>query len=290
MSRRSTPSSTTAEPHRWRSTPRLAARLVRIRPRFRRVSPTPLRPTPTVTNSQIDPLYIPVPLYSSPPVPYVQCPAANTCIDHPSTIDLSQLASVLGAPAASLDNVGLPGHDHLLTTRNGDQPEWWNVIVIPVTSPAGLASVESAKSYAAVKALENVSGSGIGVDGIGEVPTNAYLWFQTLPGGSSPTPGPTQTNCMSTLPSGSVVGGAALDDGTGYYETDAQGDVAAFGGATCYGALTGHAPQQADRRHGGRPEHRGATGWSLPTEASSPSMLPTWGRWAASRSTSRSSE
>ena len=62
-------------------------------------------PTPTVTNSQIDPLYIPVPLYASPPVPYVQCPAANTCIDHPSTIDLSQLASVLGAPAASLDNV-----------------------------------------------------------------------------------------------------------------------------------------------------------------------------------------
>jgi hypothetical protein len=196
-------------------------------------------PTPTVTNSQIDPLYIPVPLYSSPAVPYVQCSAANTCIDHPATIDLSLLASVLGEPAASLDNVGLPGHDHLLTTRNGDQPEWWNVIVIPVTSPAGLASVENAKSYASVKALENVSGSGIGVDGVGEVPTNAYLWFQTLPGGSSPTPGPTQTNCMSTLPSGSVVGGAALDDGTGYYETDAQGDVAAFGGATCYGAMTG---------------------------------------------------
>ena len=196
-------------------------------------------PTPTVTNSQIDPLYIPVPLYASPPVPYVQCPAANTCIDHPSTIDLSQLASVLGAPAASLENVGLPGHDHLLTTRNGDQPEWWNVIVIPVTSPAGLASVQSAKSYSAVKALENAPGSGIGVSGIGEVPTNAYLWFQTLPGGSAPTPGPVQSTCMSKLPSGSVVGGAALDDGTGYYETDAQGDVAAFGGATCYGALTG---------------------------------------------------
>jgi hypothetical protein len=196
-------------------------------------------PTPTVTNSQIDPLYIPVPLYSSPPVPYVQCSAAITCIDHPATIDLSQLASTLGAPAASLDNVPLPGHDHLLTTRNGDQPEWWNVIVIPVTSPTGLASVESAKSYAAVEALENVAGSGIGVPGAPEVPTNAYLWFQTLPGGSAATPGPAQTNCMSTLPSGSVVGGAALDDGTGYYEVDAAGDVAAFGAATCYGAMTG---------------------------------------------------
>jgi len=196
-------------------------------------------PTPTVTNSQIDPLYIPVPLYASPAVAYNQCSSAITCIDHPATIDLSQLATVLGAPATALENVPLPGHDHLLTTRNGDQPEWWNVIVIPVTSPAGLASVEQAKSYSAVKALENVSGSGIGVAGVGEVPTNAYLWFQTLPGGSSPTPGPTQTDCVTHLAPGSVVGAAALDDGTGYYEVDAQGDVAAFGAATCYGTLTG---------------------------------------------------
>ena len=84
----------------------------RIRLRFLPVWPTDPA-DPDRTNSQIDPLYIPVPLYASPPVPYVQCSAANTCIDHPATIDLSQLASVLGAPAASLDNVGLPGHDHL---------------------------------------------------------------------------------------------------------------------------------------------------------------------------------
>lgn len=196
--------------------------------------PTP--PSPTVTNSQIDPLYIPVPLYTSPPVAYTQCPAANTCIDHPSTIDLSRLAGALGVSnAASLDNVSLPAHDHLLTTRNGDQPEWWNVIVIPVSSPAGLASIESSKDYSSVKAMEGVAGSGIG----GEIATNAYLWFQTLPGSSAPTPGPTQTNCVSHMAPGSVVGAAALDDGTGYYETDAQGDIAAFGGATCYGAMTG---------------------------------------------------
>ena len=196
-------------------------------------------PSPTVTNKNIDPLYIPVPLYWSPPVAYTQCPGAITCIDHPATIDLSRLASVLGAPASALDNVGLPSHDHLLTTRNGDQPEWWNVIVIPVTSATGLASVESAKSYSAVKALENQPGSGIGVDGVGEVPTNTYLWFQTQPGAGPATPGPVQTSCVATLPSGSVVGGAALDDGTGYYEVDAQGDVATFGGATCYGSLSG---------------------------------------------------
>ena len=71
------------------------------------------------------------------------------------------------------------------------------MIVIPVTSPAGLASVESAKSYAAVKALENVPGSGIGVDGVGEVPTNAYLWFQTLPGGELAHAGSRPDHCMS---------------------------------------------------------------------------------------------
>ena len=196
-------------------------------------------PSPTQTNNNIDPLYIPVPLYSSSAVTYNQCSSAIVCIDHPATIDLTRLASVLGAPASALTNVPLPGHDHLLTTRNGDQPEWWNVIVIPVTSAAGLASVENAKSYSAVKALENVSGSGIGVAGVGEVPTNAYLWFQTVPGAGPATPGPVQTTCKSTLPSGSVVGGAALDDGTGYYAVDAAGDVAAFGAATCYGSLTG---------------------------------------------------
>ncbi len=220
--------------------------------------------TPPVTNGQIDPLYIPVPLYKSPAVPYTQCNTAIVCIDHPATIDLSALAPYLGATnPATLDNVPLPSHDHLLTTRNSDQPEWWNVIVIPVTSAKGLASVEAAKSYQAVKALEDVAGSGIGIPAGGglpaapEVPTNAFLWFQTLPGASSPTPGPVQTNCMSTLPSGSVVGGAALDDGTGYYEVDSAGDVAAYGSAACYGSMTGKALNKpivgmaVDRKTGG---------------------------------------
>ena len=197
-------------------------------------------PTPTVTNGQIDPVYIPVPLYASPPVAYTQCPGVITCIDHPATIDLSLLAPTLGvADASSLNNVPLPSHDHLLTTRNGDQPEWWNVIVIPVTSPKGLAAVEQSKDYTAVKALETTPGSGVGVTGAPEVPTNAYLWFQTLPGAGPATPGPVASTCKSHLPSGSVVGGAALDDGTGYYQVDAAGDVAAFGAATCYGSMTG---------------------------------------------------
>jgi Calcineurin-like phosphoesterase len=54
-----------------------------------------------------------------------------------------------------------------------------------------------------------------------------------------PPAAPVRTNCVHRLPSGSVVGAAALDDGSGYYEVDTKGDVAAFGSAVCYGALTG---------------------------------------------------
>ncbi len=47
------------------------------------------------------------------------------------------------------------------------------------------------------------------------------------------------TACMSKLPAGTVVGSAATKSGSGYYEVDAFGDVAAFGNATCYGSMTG---------------------------------------------------
>jgi Calcineurin-like phosphoesterase len=65
--------------------------------------------------------------------------------------------------------------------------------------------------------------------------SNTVATFSPPPAQSSAA----QTDCMSQLPPGSVVGAAALDDGSGYYEVDAQGDVAAFGGAVCYGAMTG---------------------------------------------------
>ena len=181
-----------------------------------------------------------MPLYSTPPVTYNQCSSAITCIDHPATIDLSRLASVLGAPAASLDNVPLPG-----PRPPADHPQ---------RRPAGV--VERHRHPGDLGRRPELGRDRqelLGRQGAGErsrtaasastasarCPTNAYLWFQTLPGAGPATPGPVQTSCVSTLPSGTVVGGAALDDGTGYYEVDAAGDVAAFGAATCYGALTG---------------------------------------------------
>jgi len=70
------------------------------------------------------------------------------------------------------------------------------------------------------------------------------------PGGSSPVDAadhftytrsgpPPATDCSKTLPSGTVVGMATTSDGLGYWVVDAAGDVAAFGDATCYGAMTG---------------------------------------------------
>ncbi len=74
------------------------------------------------------------------------------------------------------------------------------------------------------------------IDGIGAPST---------PAGSNPVTTPGQApvastgGCMNHLPAGQVVGSAALSNGAGYYMVDSQGDVAAFGAATCYGAMTG---------------------------------------------------
>ncbi len=186
-------------------------------------------------NSQIDPLYIPVPLGFTPT--YSQCPSAINCIDHPMTVDLSNIAKYLpGSPSpASLTNVALPSHDHVIRTRNGDQPEWWNVEVVPVTSQAQLDAIQNMKNLSAAQEQPFNPSTNPG----GAIDTNVFLWFQTLPGQAVSTPGPVQTTCMSHLPSGQVVAAAPLADGSGYVEVDRAGDVAVYGAATCYGSLTG---------------------------------------------------
>ncbi len=69
----------------------------------------------------------------------------------------------------------------------------------------------------------------------------------TAPSSTSPPPPagagapPTGSACLTHLPTGTVVSAAALPDGSGYYEVDRFGDVAAFGNAPCDGALTGTA-------------------------------------------------
>ncbi len=135
---------------------------------------------PGTATGAIDPLYIPTPLGFTPAGGYTQCQATPMCIDHPATVDLSRIAAALpGAPSpASVQNAMLPGHDHIITTRNGDKPEWWPVVVVGVTSQAAWTAITTAKDYATMKALEGKPGSGV----TGEIPTNVFLWFQALPG------------------------------------------------------------------------------------------------------------
>ncbi len=182
--------------------------------------------------SNEDPLYIPVPLFAGGVGHPLQCNAGYTCIDHPSDIDLSRLASTLGTTPEALAQLRIPGHDHIITTRNANLPEWWNVVLVGVTTPAAFQAIEAGKSFDAVKA-QALAGNAL------IVPTNAYLWFQTLPGVGPASPGPLSNRCTTHLPSGTVVAMAPYSDGTGYIEVTAAGDVAVFGQASCYGSLTG---------------------------------------------------
>ena len=77
------------------------------------------------------------------------------------------------------------------------------------------------------------------IDGIGAPSTPASSSAVTTPSPLPFTGPPPQTDCLTHLPAGAVVGAAALNDGSGYYEVDSAGDVAVFGSGTCYGALTG---------------------------------------------------
>lgn len=156
---------------------------------------------PGTAPGAIDPLYIPVPIGFTPSDPYVQCRATPMCIDHPATVDLSALAATLGAPASSLTNAMLPGHDHIVTTRNDDQPEWWPVVVLGVTDQASWTALNTAKSYAEAQALETAKKAV-------EVPTNVFLWFQVLPGHVAAAQARTNSNAVPPA----ATGGQAINN------------------------------------------------------------------------------
>ncbi len=116
-------------------------------------------------------LYIPVPLFANPPP--TQCTATATCIDHPPTIDLSRIASALpGDPSPpSVSNVPIPAHDHIVGTRNGGLPEWWNVR----SSPRAIrprSTPDQCRGHQRRRQRRTAVRS----------PTNAFLFFQVLPG------------------------------------------------------------------------------------------------------------
>ncbi|MDT0439740.1 MULTISPECIES: hypothetical protein [Streptomyces] len=166
-------------------------------------------PPGTTSAKFTDPLYIPVPLFKPAPKA-LQCPANVPCVDHPTTIDLSRLAAALKMPASALKNTELPGHDHIITDRNNNRPEWWPVYVVAVTDPGSFAKIQEGKSFDTVKKLAANPNSGVSQP----IPTNTFLWFQTLPGTNGSTPAPSGAVAAGgggtqSLPSAGLVTAAA---------------------------------------------------------------------------------
>ena len=121
-------------------------------------------------------LYVMTPIGFRPDASTLQCPVVGSCINHPSTIDLSRL---FGPGSA---NVPLPAHSHIIDSNlpesqaNGGQAGWWELKVIGVTSPAVWDQIVAGKSLATVRSLQT-AGTGITSDNL----TNAYLFFAVRP-------------------------------------------------------------------------------------------------------------
>lgn len=121
-------------------------------------------------------LYVMTPIGFRPAEATLQCPVVGSCINHPSTIDLSR---VFGPGSA---DVPLPAHSHIIDSSlpesqaNGGQAGWWELEVIGVTDPAVWDQIVAGKSLATVRALQ-AAGAGITDD----IPSNAYLFFNVRP-------------------------------------------------------------------------------------------------------------
>jgi hypothetical protein len=119
--------------------------------------------------TQFDPLYVIVPIGFTPARSTLACPIAGSCIDHPSTIDLSGVFN-----SSTYDNVKLPAHSHIITTLNQGKAEWWNVVVIGVTSPTTWNQIVAAKSYSEIMRLRNHGSTSV----TGNIVTNVFLYFK----------------------------------------------------------------------------------------------------------------
>ena len=114
-------------------------------------------------------LYVMTPLGFRPDESTLQCPVVGSCINHPSTIDLSR---VFGA---GTENALLPAHSHIIGEEDGARNPsagWWEIEVIGVTDPAVWNQIAAGKSLATVRALQK---AGVGITP--DLPTNLFLFF-----------------------------------------------------------------------------------------------------------------
>ena len=108
-------------------------------------------------------LYVMTPLGFRPDASTLQCPEVGSCINHPSTIDVSRLFG------PGTENIPLPAHSHIVDVARGG---WWEIEVIGVTDPEIWAQIVAGKDLDTVRDLQ-AAGKGI----TGDIPTNLYLVF-----------------------------------------------------------------------------------------------------------------
>jgi len=113
-------------------------------------------------------LYVMTPLGFRPDTSTLQCPVVGSCINHPSTIDLSRIGGPADAP--------LPAHSHIIEVMHGG---WWELEVIGVKSPAVWDQIVAGKSLATVRELQAGDPSQTTITQ--DIPTNAYLFFNVRP-------------------------------------------------------------------------------------------------------------
>jgi hypothetical protein len=130
--------------------------------------------------ANFDPLYITVPLGFTVPTMTMECPSGLVCVDHPGTIDLSRLEPALkplypqytaAQLTAALRNFATPGHEHFITTENGQQAEWWDVKVVGVTSKSVWNAINAHRSFAFLNSEVTHK------DTTAIIPTNLFLYF-----------------------------------------------------------------------------------------------------------------
>ncbi|HEY7066529.1 MAG TPA: hypothetical protein VII06_33965 [Chloroflexota bacterium] len=128
-------------------------------------------------DGQVDPrpgiipvLYVMTPLGFRPDASTLHCPVVGSCINHPSTIDLSRL---FGPSAA---NAPLPAHSHVVDQRHGG---WWELKVIGVKDLATWNQVVAGKSLATVRALQAADPGQLHINA--DTDTNTYLFFDVRP-------------------------------------------------------------------------------------------------------------
>ncbi|HYW30241.1 MAG TPA: hypothetical protein VE869_01960 [Gemmatimonas sp.] len=128
-------------------------------------------PASAPRGGKIPVLYVMVPLFPGVDPATLQCPTAGSCINHPSTIDLSP---VFGP---GTENALLPPHSHIVgdddEKKQGANAGWWEIEVVGVTSPAAWNTLVQEKSLRAVRRLQASATGGL----TGDIPTNLFLFF-----------------------------------------------------------------------------------------------------------------